>query len=434
MFPSLSEEAQRAAALEVYRAASASPFYAEKYAGLPDPSGEGAWAGVPPLARQEVYENAYPHSQRMLTVPLGGMIVTSTGGSTGIARFTALLHGEWDAAVGMQAAALENIGVRPVDRVANLFVAGHLWPSFLGVHDSLRRIGALHLPISANIPPEEIGRLCAQLDPTVMLSLPTLFVLLADVALKEGVRFPSLRLVGYAGEQMSEQAERHVRKGLGVEEVRAVGYTSADAGLMGYQCPRCGFGTYHEPSSFQLLEAVNPDTGRPVAPGEQGEILVTNLVRRAMPLVRYRIGDLATFTGEPCPCGDPNRLFRLAGRTGDDFKIGGAYISMRVFDESIEGCPIPLSLNYCVELEDFENTMVLRLTVEAADPAGARAAAGPLRDAVCRAAPHIGACVEKGYIRDFEVRFADLGSLPRSPITGKVKRLNDRRAVRETPA
>ena len=46
------------------------------------------------------------------------------------------------------------LGVVPSDRVANLFVAGHLWPSFIGVHDVVRYLGAVHLPISANIPPK----------------------------------------------------------------------------------------------------------------------------------------------------------------------------------------------------------------------------------------------------------------------------------------
>jgi phenylacetate-CoA ligase len=431
MFPALAPGQQLQKAFDVYHAALASPFYAAKYASSPPPTDDHTWWALPILTHEELFDNTYPRSTAMLTQPLEGMIVSSTGGTTGVARYTVFTHREWDTFVDMQARALQLLGVGTRDRIANLFMAGHLWPSFLGVHETIKRVGAVHLPISANIPFEEIIRLCREFDPSVMLSLTTFFVFLADITQKEGYQFPSLRVIGYGGEQMSEPAERSVRQALPGVEIRALAYSSADAGLMGYQCTRCGFATYHVPTDFQLIEIRNPQTGASALPGEEGELIVTNLARRSMPIIRYQIGDVGTFLDATCACGDPNPLLRLAGRAGEDFKIGGAFVSMKVFDESLGLVSAAVSMNYTVELEDIGNQMDIRLLVEAADPDKARGVEAQLREAVRQRIPEIRIGLEKNYIRNFEIRFVTPGALPRSPITGKVRRLVDKRVVPE---
>ena len=368
----------------------------------------------------------------MLSRQVAGMMVLSTGGSTGVARYTVMTYEEWDLFCDAQAAALALLGVGPEDRVANLFIAGSLWPSFLGVHEAIRRVGAVHLPISANIPVEVMIRPCREFDVSVMLSLPTAFVFLADMALKEGLTFPSLRIVGYAGEQMSEQAEAHVRRGLGPRDVLALGYSSGDAGLMGYQCRHGASGVYHLPTGFQYLEIIDPLTGEACPAGRQGEIVITNLARLSMPILRYRIGDVGAFLDRSCTCGDPNPLFRLEGQAGDDFKIGGAFISMKAVDACVASFADRISLNAMVELEDVGSQMEFRLRVEAADPAAAAACGPSLRTALCEEIGELRIGQEKGFIRAVDIDFVPLGGLPRNPITGKAKRLNDLRVRQET--
>jgi len=427
MFGHLAPAEAQERALGIYQAALGAPFYAAKYAGCAAPTDPATWRRLPLLTHQELYDNTYPRSTRMLTQPVAGMLVLSTGGTSGVARYTVMTHAEWDRFVAAQAEAMRLLGIVPADRIANLFVAGHLWPSFLGLHDVVKHLDAVHLPISANIPPEEFARLCAEFDPTVMVSLPTAFIFLADLSRKAGYRFPSLRLIGYVGEQMSEEAQRHVRGVLGDVQIKPLAYSSADAGLMGYQCPRAGFGTYHLPTDFQYVEILDPETHEPTPAGQTGEVVVTNLARRSMPIVRYQMGDLAAWLDGACPCGDPNPLFRLAGRAGDDFKVGGGFISMQVFDQALAAAGPAVSLNYVVELQDFDNQMEIRLRVEAPEPEQARPLAAQIRAAVCQRAPLIAEGLEKRYIRDFPIEFVPLGALPRSPITGKVKRLDDKR-------
>lgn len=429
MFDHLNDKQILKRAATIVAESMKSEFFRHRFEGKSAPTSWEQWRALPIMEKQDLFDNAYPKSNAMLTRPVEGMIVSSTGGSTGVARYTLMTHDEWDAFCGMQAETLRLMGLRADDRVANLFVAGHLWPSFLGVHEIIKRVGAVHVPISANIPHGEIVRLCAEFDVTVLLSLPTLFVLLADIVKKENVALPSLRMLAYAGEHMSEEAQTYVRETLGVERINALAYSSADAGLMGYQCDQCGFGVYHLPTAFQLIEFIDPDSGQAAADGEKGDVAVTNLVRRSMPLIRYRVGDVATPIADACACGDPNPLYHLQGRAGDDFKIGGAFISMRVFEESLATVTRWVSMNYRLRLEDMANQMIIDLAVESPDPnAATEHAEPPLRQAILERVNEIRQGLDIGYVKRFDVHFVDVGSLPRSPITGKVKRLDDRRA------
>lgn len=408
MFAYLTPEQRLEKAWQVVREARRAPFYAERFVG-------DDWEALPILTRQELFEHTYPRSTAMLTGPVEGMLVMSTGGSSGVARYTVITYEEWDLFCTMQARTLEMMGLAPSDRIANLFIAGHLWPSFLAGHELCRKLGAVHLPISANIAPEEIVRLCREFKPTVLLSLPTLFIFLADLCQKEGKPFEDLRLIAYAGEAMSEQAQEHVARWLGPESIQPLAYTSADCGLMGYPCPHCGPGVYHLPTDFQYLEIVD------------GELLVTNLGRLSLPIIRYRIGDVGVWVEGPCACGDPNPRFQLRGRAGEDFKIGGGFINMGEFDASLLQFSGSVSLNYQVELEDIANQMDVRLTVETSSLEAAGAIEPELRAELCRRVPELQKGQEMGFIRHFVIRFVGLGELPRNPNTGKVPRLRDLR-------
>jgi len=424
----ISAEAQLTKAVQIFQEALKSKFYAEKYSGSATPETVEQWERLPVLTREEIYERSFPETTDMLTQPVEDAIIISTGGSSGIARYTTYTHAEWDAFVECQAAAMKILGVTRQDRVANLFIAGHFWPSFLGLHDCIKKLGAVHLPISANISIEEVVKLCLKFEPTVMVSLPTLFVFMADMAKRDGFSFNQLRMINYAGEHLSAAAEAHVASALGVKRIKAGAYTSADVGIMGYQCDHAGPGVYHVPTAFQFVELINFDEGGRAAAGEAGEVVVTNLSRVSTPIIRYRVGDVASWTGEQCPCGDPNPLMKLGGRAGQDFKLGGGFISLDVFENCIALFPESLSLNFQLEIEDVANKFKVILRVEA--PAGVdQTVLSNLKRQLFEAIPELRISTEKEYLQSFAIEVVELGKLPRSPITGKVARLADRRVL-----
>jgi len=433
MFKQISKEASLQKALSVFNfAKEKSAFYQDKYQSLPEISTYDDWLKVPILTKDELYNNSYPKSTKMLTLdmPLKKTIITSTGGSSGLARYTMLTYEEWDKFLKRQADALRLMGIKEEDVVANLFVAGSLWPSFIALHDNIRLIGATHLPISANIDFDEILRYIMEFKPTVLLSLPTVFVILADKILQQNLNVDFIKIIGYAGEHMSEMIRHHVRKAFGENvKIESLAYTSADCGLIGYQCDSCASNEYHLPTDFQFVEFYNFEENRVCEPGETGEVLITNLERLSQPIIRYRIGDVANWTGKACACGDKNPTFIIGGRAGDDFKIGGAYISMDTVEKSFSDYVSThgISANYQFILDDISSgKLKIDLLIESSNLPESEKLTENIRGNIKKNIDDIKVGEEMGLVI-LNVEFVELGKLPRSPITGKVKRLNDKR-------
>src|SRR2546423_3595401 len=122
MFGALTPRQALEQACAIYEAAQAAPFYAAKYATCAPPTDAATWQALPLLTHAELYENTYPRSTAMLTQPVVGMIVLSTGGTSGVARYTLMTHAEWDRFIATQAEALRLHCVVPTDRLADLFV------------------------------------------------------------------------------------------------------------------------------------------------------------------------------------------------------------------------------------------------------------------------------------------------------------------------
>jgi phenylacetate-CoA ligase len=92
-------------------------------------------------------------------------------------------------------------------------------------------------------------------------------------------------------------------------------YSCNEAGDVAWQC-RCGQG-YHINADNCIVEILKD--GKPAGPGEIGEVVITNLNRYSMPIIRYKNGDLARLATEPCPCGCMlPMLAEIIGRTGQD--------------------------------------------------------------------------------------------------------------------
>ena len=94
---------------------------------------------------------------------------------------------------------------------------------------------------------------------------------------------------------------------------------------------------YHLREGDLYVEIVDPDSGKPLADGQYGEVVFTTFNREAMPLIRYRTGDIAAFSTEPCCCGTFLRtLKKVEGRLGNRLQLAdGAFCDLKVMEELI---------------------------------------------------------------------------------------------------
>src|SRR5213596_2214351 len=89
-----------------------------------------------------------------------------------------------------------------------------------------------------------------------------------------------------------------------------------------------------------LVEVVDPRSGQPLQEGEVGELVFTTLTKEALPMLRYRTGDLASLTREPCPCGRTlARMSRVLGRTDDMLVIRGVNVFPSEVERALLGVP-----------------------------------------------------------------------------------------------
>jgi phenylacetate-CoA ligase len=135
----------------------------------------------------------------------------------------------------------------------------------------------------------------------------------------------SLRLAVLGAEPHSEAARRRIEELFGIRAYNCYGLSELNGPAVAFECPEQD-GLHLWEDSY-LAEIVDPETGRALPDGTRGELVLTNLNREGMPLVRYRTRDITSLCGEPCPCGRTHRrIERITGRTDDMLIVKGVNI------------------------------------------------------------------------------------------------------------
>ena len=159
-----------------------------------------------------------------------------------------------------------------------------------------------------------------------------------------------------------------------------------------------------------------------------GEIVVTNLGRRLMPIIRYRTGDLGRRVAGTCQCGRLGPRFELLGRCDDVLRVG----SVSIYPESIE--PVLASvpeLSRLFQIVAERDGVKDRLTVRTESPLsdeGARKALEPrLAAMIIEADEELAEALREGWLGMFSVEVLPSGGIPRVRRTGKIRRVIDLR-------
>jgi phenylacetate-CoA ligase len=165
--------------------------------------------------------------------------------------------------------------------------------------------------------PELIALQLRQLRPNVITGMPGMLCRVADYIAASGAAAWHPRLLIVSGETLTSVMERRLTD-VFQAPVRQT-YASHECPLLGWECTKTG--EFHTCDDGVIFEVLRED-GSPARPGEQGQVVVTNLNAHAMPFIRYRMGDLATQGEEGCACGKPfSTIHAIQGRTIDCFTL-----------------------------------------------------------------------------------------------------------------
>lgn len=314
-----------------------------------------------PVTDKEELREAYPFG--LMAVPQKEIIrIHASSGTTGkktVAYYTKKDINDW---AEMMARCMRFAKVTPEDRVQVTPGYG-LWTAGVGFQLGIERLGAMAIPVGP-VNNELQMELMIDFQSTAICCTSSYALLLAEEVTRRGIKEQIHLKVGIIGsERWSDKMRARVEKLLNIETFDIIGMTELYGPGIGIDC-HCHEGIHYWSDHF-IFEILDPATGQPCPPGEQGELVATTLSKEGMPLIRYKTRDITRLLPQPCACGSPYfRIDRILGRTDDMIKIRGVNIFPGQIDSLLSQID-ELSSEYQIILKRREGRDSMLLRVEA---------------------------------------------------------------------
>ncbi len=283
-----------------------------------------------PFTSKKDLRDYYPFG--LLSAPMSEIVrVHASSGTTGkpiVVGYTRADLAMW-AEAGARCLTAYGLGKNDVVQVSygyGLFTGG------LGAHAAVENIGGTVIPMSSGNTEKQI-MLMKDLGAKALAATPSYALYLAEAMANSGIPRDEFQLkVGIFGaEPWTEAMRKDLEAKLGIKAYDIYGLTEISGPGVGFEC-ECQNGTHLNEDLF-YPEIINPETGEPVEPGKEGELVFTTLTKEGMPLIRFRTRDLTRLIYEKCSCGRTLvRMGRILGRSDDMLIIRG----VNVFPSQVE--------------------------------------------------------------------------------------------------
>jgi phenylacetate-CoA ligase len=359
---------------------------------------------------------AVPPFGDLVAVPERDVVYISTSsGSTGVPTASPFTAGDFDDWIDYEARQFWSSGMRPHDRYAHslnlsLFIGG---PCVLGA----QKLGALTIH-AGTLPSERLLQILRQFQATIIWTTPSYAWHLGETAVKDGLDLRkdlAVKRIFVAGEPGGSipETRNRIEELWGASVYDYYGLSDIFGSCAGMCEAKAGL---HWAEDHIHVEVIDRDTGEPVREGERGELVLTTLRKAARPLIRFRTGDIVSFTSEPCRCGRTAiRMHGVHGRVDDMLIIKG----VNLFPSDVEAVARQdrdLTGEYRLVVERVDH--LDHLTVEVERHHGFNGADGDLAQRFTRRLKSVTGV-------SAQTRVLPSGTLPRA--THKAKRVEDRR-------
>ena len=298
------------------------PFHRERLGAVT--IGELADLARLPFVHKADLRDHYPFG--LLAVPRGEVVrIHASSGTRGKPTVAAYTAGDLDVWREVMARALTAAGARRGDLLHIAFGYG-LFTGGLGFHDGAERVGMTVVPVSSGNTTRH-HLLLQDFQPDAIAATPSFALHLAETLAEQGgkPRELGLRLGLFGAEPWTDGIRTALERTFGLRAFDIYGLSEiVGPGVAGECETREGL---HIADDHFLPEIVDPVSGASLPAEREGELVLTTLTKRAMPLIRYRTGDITTVTLEPCPCGRTSaRMARIKGRSDDMLVVKGVNV------------------------------------------------------------------------------------------------------------
>lgn len=239
----------------------------------------------------------------------------------------------------------------------------------LGLHGGLETIGASVIPMSSGNTNKQIMFL-KDMGVTLLVATPSYALHLGEEIRRRGM-YPqkdlNVRIGLFGGEGMTEPMRDEMHKVWGDEFFCTQNYGMSELCGPGVAGECSALNGMHINEDWFIPEIIDPKTEEVLPPGEKGELVISCLGKEAIPLIRYRTGDLTRLMYEPCSCGRTTcRMENLSGRADDMLVIRGVNVFPTQIEEVLLKIP-EIGPHYEILVERKNRLDVMTITVELID-------------------------------------------------------------------
>lgn len=349
---------------QIKRLVKTDSYYGKKYRelGITDVTSQEAFEELPFSSKDDL-RNAYPLG--IQAVPDEEVVrIHSSSGTTGkpvIIPYTAKDVDDWAI---MFARCYETAGVTKTDRV-HITPGYGLWTAGIGFQAGAEKLGAMVIPMGPGNTDKQL-QMMIDLESTVLTATSSYALLLAEEIDKRGLKDKiHLKKGVFGSERWSEKKREYIKEKLGIELYDIYGLTEIYGPGIGISCDAQNGMHYWD--DYVYIEIIDPKTGKTLPDGEEGEIVITTLVKEGAPLIRFRTHDISRIIPGECPCGRKHpRLDIIKGRSDDMFKVHGVNMFPSQVEELlalVDGVPSEYTIN--IAHDEPANKDIMLVTVEA---------------------------------------------------------------------
>jgi phenylacetate-coenzyme A ligase PaaK-like adenylate-forming protein len=280
---------------------------------------------LPATDKRDLWE-AYPFG--LLAVPRTEVVtVHGSSGTGGRPTLVAYTRDDLKLWARMCARALAAAGATPASLVHNAYGYG-LFTGGLGIHQGAIELGATVVPVSGGMTARQVT-LIRDLQPDILTCTPSYAIRLGE-ALAEAGAGPggglSLRAGIFGAEPWTNEMRLRLEELLGIRALDIYGLSEIIGPGVASECIVAADGLHVNEDHF-LVEALDPLTGSPVPDGQPGELTFTTMTKQALPLLRYRTGDIASLRRGTCQCGRTLvKMSKIIGRKDDMLVVRGVNV------------------------------------------------------------------------------------------------------------
>jgi phenylacetate-CoA ligase len=316
--------------------------------------------GLPFTYKDDLRDN-YPFG--LFAVPMRDIVrIHASSGTTGQSTVVGYTSKDISVWADLVARTIVAAGGTPDDIVHVSYGYG-LFTGGLGLHYGAERLGATALPMSGGNTKRQV-RMMVDFGSTILCCTPSYALNIAEVMREMGVARDEIKLKAaiLGAEPWSDEMRHQIEEELEISAHDIYGLSEVVGPGVSIECSE-KHGLHIFEDCF-IPEIIDPESGKPLPPGERGELVFTNINKEGLALIRYRTRDISRMILEPCPCGRTHaRMERVTGRTDDMLIIRG----VNVFPSQVEIVlmQVPgLSPHYQLVVDRIDNLDVLEVQVE----------------------------------------------------------------------